>query len=86
MRSMRGAQFLLAMSARRSRRALSISFRYSVSTTGNAIESAFSLVPASFYSFSASKTRSEQIVLKKKTLDLDLKKQNASSKKDQRYI
>lgn len=35
---MRGAQFLLAMRARRSRRAFSISLRYSESTTtGNAI-------------------------------------------------
>jgi hypothetical protein len=37
-RSMMGAQFLEEMRARRSRRALSTSFRYSVSTTGNAIE------------------------------------------------
>lgn len=36
-RSMIGAQFLWAMRARRWRRALSISFRYSVSTTGNAM-------------------------------------------------
>jgi len=36
-RSMRGAHWLLVMKARSSRRALSISLRYSSSTTGSAI-------------------------------------------------
>lgn len=43
-RSMMGAQCLEAMRARRSRRALSTSFRYSVSTTGNAIEALLTLL------------------------------------------
>ncbi|MFS8031492.1 hypothetical protein Hanom_Chr17g01546521 [Helianthus anomalus] len=38
-RSMIGAQFLLAIKARSSRRALSICLRYSVSTIGIAIDS-----------------------------------------------
>lgn len=42
-RSMMGAQFLEAMRARRLRRALSISLRYSVSTTGNAMETTLAL-------------------------------------------